>query len=133
MSVSRLIVAGVALIALSGSAEASTAAGDLCGLGREYQVISVVADRTTIDTGGFAPDYARLRGAEIRVAAEPGLTREWLERKLESQIATGQCQFGVADADVDVVSADGSFIVRVGSTDERAAKDILRRARELTR
>ena len=44
-----------------------------------------------------------LRGADIKVAAQPGLTAEWLERQLEAQVAAGECQFGIDQVAVDVL------------------------------
>jgi hypothetical protein len=68
-----------------------------------------------------------------------------MERVLQNQVAAGACEFGVAPADVEVLPESESFVVRVTSAydgpgvtrlpdkkpDQRAATEILSRAREL--
>jgi len=143
MSGSKTVAAAGGLMALLLSAGAASAA-EACKLGTEYQVTSVAAYKRPVETGGYGGTVTPvLRGAEIRVAAQPGLTAEWMERKLEAQVATGECTFGVTRANVDVVSEGDNFIVRVTNreeigalnrptaADERAAAEILSRASEL--
>ena len=122
------------------------AAAQACSLGTDYQITSVSPYRRPVETGGYGGTVNPvLRGADIRVAARPGLTAEWLERQLEAQFAAGVCQLATGPVDVDVLSEGDAFIVRVtgiydgpGVTrlsarnpDERAAQEILRRAQEL--
>jgi hypothetical protein len=136
----------LALLASTGTSHGAAAA--TCGLGSEYQVLSVSPLRRPIETGGYGGTVNELlRGADIRVAARPGLTQEWLERRIEGQVAAGECRFGTDRVHVDVLSEGETFIVRVTSIDmgpsvqrlpskapdERAAKQILQSALELTK
>src|SRR5262245_35829502 len=140
MIASRLMLAASLSVALGGGA-ARAAAGPApepgpapgaegrCSLGHAYNVMSIKPYRVEQHDG--YTDYTQLRGAEMYVAAEPGLTREWLQRVLAGEIAAGTCDFGVRDATVDVVSAVGGFFVRVSGPDERSANEILRRAHQI--
>ncbi len=102
---------------------------DRCPIGGVYRVTSVTADQHREQ--GYAPDVVRLRGADVVVAAQPGLTREWLQRSVERGVASGACDFGARNVSVSVVSAGDTFEVRLTSADERAARGILRHAQQL--
>ena len=132
------------LIALLASVGVSRAAPPPCSLGTEYPVLSVTPYKRSWQSGGYYDSVNRiLRGADIRVAAQPGLTAPWLQRKVEAEMAAGQCQFGDANATVEVYSEDVSLVVRVTSSgqvghvnepttaQDAQAVEILRRAREL--
>ena len=144
MSGSKVIAMAGGFVALLASAGVSTAAAETCVLGTEYQVTSVEPYKRPIQTGGYADSPNQvLRGADIHVAPRQGLTSEWLERKLEAQVAAGECQFGVARPGVDVVPEADTFVVRITTGEEspgiarlpirepgeRAAADILSQAR----
>jgi hypothetical protein len=147
MSGSKIVAAAggfMALLASAGVSSAATQATQECTLGTDYPVTSVAAHRRPLETGGYGGTVNPvLRGADMRVAAQPGLTAEWLERKLESQVAAGVCQFGVANPSVEVISEGDSFVVRVTTTaetgavarrtaaDEQGARLILDRANQI--
>jgi hypothetical protein len=145
MSGSKIIAAAGGFIALLASAGVSAASGDRCVLGTEYQVTSVDPYKRAVENGGYADNgNLVLLGADIRVAARPGLTREWLERRLQAQAASGECQFGVANASVEVLGGEETLVVRITSAGrdvpgiprvtirepgDRHAADILNQAR----
>jgi len=148
MSGSKFVAAVGGLVVLSAFAGVSRAAGERCALGTEYPVSSVESYKRPIQTGGYGDTVnPRVRGADIRIAAQPGMTAEWLDRKIEEQVAAGACQFGVANPGVEVAPDGESFIVRVTATpeppgitrlsdpkpEEQAAHEILRRARDLAK
>jgi hypothetical protein len=148
MSGSKIFAAVGGLTALLAAAGAGTALAAPCALGSEYPVTSVSPSRRAVQTGGYADNATQvLRGADIRVAARPGLTAEWLERQIESQVAAGECQFGGGPLSIDVLPDSDGFVVRVttgsegpGVTrvserkpDDRAAREILRQAEALQR
>ena len=115
MSGSKFFAAAGGFVALLASAGVSAAAGDRCALGtEEYQVTSVEPYKRAIENGGYADNGNQvLLGADIRVAARPGLTREWLERRLQTQAASGECQFGVANPSVEVLGGEETLVVRI--------------------
>ena len=127
----RLFIAGVLALSIAVPVVARAADGALCGLGSYYQVTSVQAYRTSEGAGYIADP--RLRGAEVTVAAQPGLTREWLQRTLATEIAQGVCSFGPAKVAVDVSSAGGGFSVLLTGSDERAGREILEHAQQLAK
>jgi hypothetical protein len=81
--------------------------------------------------------YQRLRGAQIFVAAEPGLTPEWLELKLQRHLQQMQtadmkdCAFDVNSVRVEVASAGNGFWVKLIAKDSDKGEEVLRRARLL--
>ena len=148
MSVSKVVAVAGGFMALLASAGASSAAAEPCVLGTVYPVTSVAPSLRPTETGGYAgTGIPRLRGADIRVAAQPGLTAEWLERRLEAQVAAGECQFGTDRVFVAVTPVSEELVVRVTSTnegpgvtrledrkpDQKAATEILRTAQQLPR
>jgi len=145
MRFSKIVAAAGGVMALLASAGVSMAA-EPCKLGTEFPVTSVAPSLRPIATGDYGGTVdPLLRGADIHVVAQPGLTAEWLERQLEAQVAAGECQFGTDRVFVDVVPDSNDLVVRVTSTyqgpgvtrlydtkpDRQAATEILRRAREL--
>lgn len=75
----------------------------------------------------------RLAGAEVYVPAQPGLTAEWLQRTVETDIAAGRCGFAVDSVGVDVSSAGNGFSVRLTARKLSDAQKILDRARQMAR
>jgi uncharacterized membrane protein YdfJ with MMPL/SSD domain len=125
-------VAGALALATAASAGAQTAGPfDRCSIGGKYPVRKVLSYSTQENAGYTA--YTQFRGADVFVPAQPGLTGEWLERVLVSEIANGACNFGVHDVSVSVMSAGGGFSVRLSGRDERAAGEILRNAQQLVK
>jgi hypothetical protein len=141
MGVSRFLMAAAVSGLVAVSASSSASAEEQCLLGSKYPVSSVEPYRTNKNVGGYGDGYQPvLRGADIKIAAQPGLTPEWLERQLEGQVAAGICQFGLDAVSVEVLPMGENFVVRVkntnyrvGTHDERPGKEILRHANELPR
>lgn len=148
MSGTKMVAAAGALMALLASAGVSRAetAPAQCSLGTDFKITSVSPLRRPTETGGYGGTvHPWLRGAEIHVAAKPGLTAEWLEHTLEAEIAAGGCAVGTGTAHVEVFPGESTFIVRITATDEgpgvtrlperrpdeRAASQILRWAQTL--
>jgi hypothetical protein len=136
MVVRTLLVAAVlaGMAGLSGGARAAQPGmdpGGRCSLGDRYPIRSVAAFNVVQDAGYTS--YREFRGAEVIVPAQPGLTREWLQRVLTLQVADGTCDFGARDVTVSVLPAGDAFSVRLSGKDERAAGDILRHAQQLGR
>jgi predicted GNAT family acetyltransferase len=77
----------------------------------------------------------RLRGANVFIQAEPGLTAEWLELTLTKHIAAMRssamtdCALDIDDVTVQVSSTGAGFAVRIAAHDSDKAKEILRRVR----
>jgi hypothetical protein len=128
----RNIVAALALaLVTAGSAGARAGQFDQCSLGGKYPVRTVAA-YTTMEDLGYTT-YTKFQGADVFVPAQPGLTQEWLQRVVSSQIAAGACDFGVQDVKVSVLSAGGGFSVRLSGNDRKDAGVILQHAQLLTR
>jgi hypothetical protein len=124
-------VAAVALsaaLALSAGAQATEVSQ--CSLGGRYLVRSVAPYSTFED---IYTTNTQLRGAELIVPAQPGLTREWLQRVVSFQIAAGECDFGVRNATVSVLPAGDAFSVRIVGDDDKAAAEILRHATQMVK
>jgi hypothetical protein len=76
--------------------------------------------------------YTYLKGAQLFVPAQPGLTREWLARSVEQALAADEsCQPAVRPVQVTVTSASTGFWVQLGANDERTAKALLKWARTI--
>src|SRR5262245_40987492 len=111
MVVARFITAAVLATSMLAPAGASAAEGGSCSLGSRYDVSSV-KPYSSDENAGYTT-YRKFRGAEIYVPAEPGLTQEWLRRTLDTEIASGACDFGARNVEVDVLSSGGGFSVRL--------------------
>jgi hypothetical protein len=81
----------------------------------------------------------RLRGAELYIKAEKGLTAQWLQLTLQEHIGhmnapvKGHCVLGVNDVRVTVEPAGAGFAVKIIAKDEVQGKEVLRRAEALAR
>jgi hypothetical protein len=75
-----------------------------------------------------------VEGAVITVAAEPGMTREWLQRQVQEPASTAQpgCPLAVNGASARVTSTGNGFDITVQGKDKESSKEILRRAEALT-
>jgi hypothetical protein len=103
---------------------------------RDHRVVSVgpyVLEQTPIKT-----TFKRLGGARLFVAAEPGLTVEYLRSEVASHItAMGSnasmegCPLAAGDVRVQVNSAGTGFWVDIVAKDPSKAEEVLRRARLL--
>jgi len=131
MVVRRVVAAVMLSLTALASGGAYAAEVNRCSLGNKFFVRSV-AQYSTDEDAGYTR-YRQFRGAELFVPAQPGLTQEWLQRVLSFEVASGDCDFGVRGAKVNVLSAGGGFSVRVSAEDERSAGEILRHAQSLMR
>lgn len=113
--------------ALAGAAQAAEPVR--CSLGDKYPIRSV-GPFVTMENAGYT-SYNELRGAEVIVPAQPGLTREWLQRVVSYQVAEGVCDFGERNVAVSVLPAGAAFSVRISGTNQQAAQEILRHAQQL--
>jgi hypothetical protein len=126
----RTLIAAFVLSLATGVSETTQAAEpERCALGGKYLVRSVAPYKTYEDAGYAA--FTVFRGAEVFVPAQPGLTREWLQRVVSFQIAAGECDFGAPEVSVSVLSAGGGFSVRLSGSGEKEAREILNRAQQL--
>jgi hypothetical protein len=125
MLISRLF----AVVVLAVSMSATAAAAEPCSLGTKYHVSSVVPYRANENLGLIYE--TKLRGAEIRVEAAPGLTQEWLQSRVQTQIANGECDFGDSSVKVHVVSMGDQFSVQLAGRGDRDAQNILSHAQRL--
>jgi hypothetical protein len=78
----------------------------------------------------------RLEGAVVNVPAQPGLTREWLQRQVSSAPVgdeQSRCPLAVDGSTARVTSTGDGFAITVSSPDRDGAKEILRRAQALPR
>jgi hypothetical protein len=80
-----------------------------------------------------------LVGADVRIAAEPGMTPEYLTVELRRYLSapgaghpTSECVFGVEGSHVEVRSAGDGFVFSITGPDTRSAEEILSRARRLS-
>jgi hypothetical protein len=102
---------------------------------REHRVTTVVPYRTAEQLGKAA--VQRLRGASVFVQAEPGLTAEWLQLKLQRHLTAMRssdmrdCAFDIENVRVDVDSGGTGFWVRLIAPDTERGEEVLRRARLL--
>jgi hypothetical protein len=136
MAIKRFVAAVALVVATTMSAGAGAAEPVRCSLGGKYFVSSVKPFNTQEDAGYSI--FTQLRGAEVYVPAQPGMTAEWLDRVVTYQIAAGECNFGVPKVNVEVLSDGGGFTVRLASMsdrygNEREAGEILRHAQQLVK
>jgi hypothetical protein len=120
------VMSAGAMESVAGAAEAAR-----CSLSGKDFAHSVKPLYNYEDAGYTA--FRQFRGAEVFVPAQPGLTAEWLDRMLTSQVAAGDCDLGVPKVNVEVLSDGGGFSVRLSGSDERGAAEILRHAQQLVK
>jgi hypothetical protein len=121
-----------AVLGIAGAA-AATPASEACFA--DHAVTKVVPHHTAVAAGQGT--HERLVGARVYVPAKPGLTGEWLHAQLARRSAEPrpgtECPLDVADVSISVRSAGPGFWVSLASGDHDDAKEVLRRARKLTR
>jgi hypothetical protein len=100
---------------------------------KEHSVTSVTPYRVQERVGRGT--VTRLKGAQVFVRAEPGLTAEWLQLTLSRHLAAmhgpaamKDCAFEVEKVKVQVSSAGAGFVVKLVAPDTTTAKEVLRRA-----
>ncbi len=73
-----------------------------------------------------------VQGAVVTVAAQPGITREWLQRLVDDPNQAGPgCPLGVQGSRAAVSSTATGFAITVSARNKDAAQEILRRAESL--
>jgi hypothetical protein len=121
-----------AVLGVAGAAAANQASEPCFA---DYSVTKVVPHHTAVAAGQGTHD--RLVGARAYVPAKPGLTGEWLHAQLARRSAEPrpgtECPLDVPGVSVSVRSAGPGFWVSLESGDHDDAKEVLRRARTLTR
>ena len=101
----------------------------------EYHVTSVTPYR--VDEAIGRGRVSRVRGAVVFVQAQPGLTGEWLQLKLQrhqQEMRTADmkdCAFDTNAVRVEVTSAGTGFAVKLIAKDSANSQEVLRRARLL--
>ena len=130
------VVIAVAAASVSATSFASSAPTSPNCMLRAHRITSVTPYRVEERIGKNS--VQRLRGAEVFVQAEPGLTAEWLQLTLARHIAQMRgpaampdCAFDVDDVAVRVESGGTGFRVRIIARDTDKAEEVLRRARLL--
>jgi hypothetical protein len=104
----------------------------------EHTIVSVVPYKVEEHIGKNV--VQRVRGAQIYLRAEPGMTPEWLQLNFERHLAAMQgsatmpdCAFGLEKARVDVTSAGAGFWVRLVAPNTASGEEVLRRAELLVK
>lgn len=115
-------------------AAATAAAAAPCQL-KTHRATSVTPYRVNEPLGKTT--VSRLRGANVYVQAEPGLTKEWLQLTLTRHLnemrgtTMKDCPLDLDDVTISVDSAGPGFAVRIIARDTAKAEEVLRRARLL--
>jgi hypothetical protein len=81
--------------------------------------------------------YAVLVGAQVFVPAERGLTGEWLHRELAQRLLARHndvhCPLDVPGVRIAIQSGGPGFWVNISASNEKSARQVLERARQLVR
>ena len=116
----------------AGAAAGDTSYGAACGLPFDAQHITSVAPYKVVRTN-LRQSSTRVEGAIVQVAAQPGMTREWLQRLVDDpSAAQSGCPMEVNGASGRVTSTGQGFAITVSSQHRDGAREILRRAEALT-
>lgn len=137
MSIRKLIaVAALAITATVPTLAAAADTGPAPCILREHRVTSVTPYRVEEHMGKVT--FTRLRGANVFIRAERGLTAEYLRLTLIRHIAAMRgpatmrdCAFDVDAVRVEVDSYGAGFRVKLIARDTDKAEEVLRRARLL--
>ena len=129
------VLAAVAVASVPATSFADAPTSAACPL-RKHHITSVKPYRVTKRLGRTV--VKRLRGAEVFVQAEPGLTAEWLELTLARHIVEMRgpvtmagCPFDVDGVAVQVDAGGTGFRVRITARNTDQAEEVLRRAQSL--
>jgi hypothetical protein len=135
---SALAVSGVLGLVSLGSASPASAASGTCSAPFDNPAnITSVRPFKVIETN-LRRSWTRLDGAVITVAAQPGMTREWLQRLVDDPALAAQpgCPLAVSGATARVTSAGSGFAITVRQgdkiKDKGTAQEILHRAEALS-
>jgi hypothetical protein len=131
MTKRNLILASLFAVTLSGAAtSASAAPAPRRCLLNGYSMLQVAPLK--IDENYGYGGYTVLRGAQMYVAAKPGLTAEWLTLQVQRELASLQqgsdplCQPSVKDVKVSVAPAGGGFWVFLQAPDAKSGQQLFR-------
>jgi hypothetical protein len=125
---SSLIVPALLLAASSASARSAPAAGS-CVL-KEYGALAAQPFSTEENYG--LGGYSHLRGAQVYVPAQRGLTAEWLAADVERAMASSnECKPHVSTVHVDVVPSGPGFWVVLSASSIEEANVVLRWAQSI--
>lgn len=132
MTQRKMILASILAVAVSGgvASSASAAATPKRCLLNDYSMLSVAPLR--MDENYGLGSYSALKGAQMYIAAKPGLTAEWLTLQVQREIARLQagadplCGAPSAKVKVSVVSAGGGFWVYLQAPDAKSAESLFR-------
>jgi hypothetical protein len=100
----------------------------------QYTIVAV--EPYEIDVRPGRGTVTELRGAQLYVPAQPGLTAEWLQLTLQREFAKGNgnganaCSFN-NNLRIEVISGGSGFWVRLIAPDAKEGAKVLERAREL--
>jgi hypothetical protein len=132
-----LSAALAAVTALPAAVEAAPAKSSPCILS-EHSIVSVVPYKVEEHIGKNV--VQRVRGAQVYLLAQPGLTPEWLQLNLERHLALMQgsatmpdCVFGLEKVRIEVASAGSGFWVRLVAPNTSSGEEVLRRAQLLVK
>jgi hypothetical protein len=102
----------------------------------EHHIVSVAPYEIDRSYGRFSTP--EVRGAQVYIQAEPGLTAEWLQLTLERHLAEMKgpaampdCAFDLTNVHIDVAPAGAGFWVRLIAPDAKSGEEVLRRVRLL--
>ncbi len=131
MTMRNMIWASICAVALSGSVSSASAAPapKRCLL-NDYSMLQVAPFKTDENFG--LGGYTVLKGAQMYVAAKPGLTAEWLTLQVQRELSQLQlgadplCQPVVKNVKVSVAPAGGGFWVFLSAPDEKSAQALFR-------
>ena len=127
LTLGRLIPA--ALVVAATLQAGSVFAADTCLFDKYAPTSSAPLNATQSD--GYS-NYVYLKGAQLFVPAQPGLTQEWLARSVETALASDEsCQPAVRPVQVTVTSASTGFWVQLGANDTRTAKALVKWAQTI--
>jgi hypothetical protein len=116
----------------AGAAAGYTPDGSTCGAPFDAKHITSVAPYKVVRTN-LRQSSTRVEGAIVNVPAQPGMTREWLQRLVDDPAAAQSgCPMGVDGASGRVTSTGQGFAITVSSQNRDGAREILRRAEALT-
>ncbi len=132
-----LVTAALAAAAVPAVAQATPKQTPPCILS-EHEIASVVPYKVDEQIGKNV--IQRVRGAQVYLRAEPGLTAEWLQLNFQRHLAAlagpatmPDCAFDIDKVRVDVTSAGPGFWVRLVAPDTKSGEEVLRRAQLLVR
>ncbi|HEX4447745.1 MAG TPA: hypothetical protein VH044_13440 [Polyangiaceae bacterium] len=134
--VSLCAVSGALALLPTTTARTASATDDGIACGAPFDNpggVTSVKPHKVVDTN-LKHSWTRVDGAVVTVPAEPGVTREWLQRQVDDPMAAAQpgCPMAVNGASARVTSTGNGFAVTLVGKDKDSSKEILRRAQALT-